>query len=418
MVDFTIGPAHLVRFDAASPVPLAALPDDLLPDHLHLPVMGHLDVDSNAIPVWIHKASDYLDRNGTPRTLPYNHIGLSWRAWSELQKLPTALDQEAVLVIDGMELVTVAGALANDLPAGNEVHISERLALSMGFRRFRHRPACLLSTDRVCAPIRLVTRKKASNTTLRAGMLTRALFELEVGNEVQLSLIPRRRRTPFDSLSSRVRLEPTTDSIWGTSIIFLGGAIFVARVIDGLFEAILRVLLGAPAQPVRVVQGHPGDDNADRRIVRLHPAVFPVLGIAPGMQIFIHWGKERTAAVALEDYQPHSPVVPTFLGNRQTAGPRAYLPGEFPPHLVARVSLAVRYDLRMPTETVALARRRMRTLLMSQLNQLTIPVTGLLLAGLALKGIRGWIFYTGLGVVVLLGLLPLRRSSPPKGPWP
>jgi hypothetical protein len=198
----------------------------------------------------------------------------------------------------------------------------------------------------------------------------------------------------------------------------MGAAILSARALESLLEALLLLLLGAPGQPVRVERAHPGDDNADRRVIRLHSAVFPVLGISPGMQVFVHWERARTAAIALEDYQPHSPTIPKFLESRQAVGIRQSLPPEFPPHLVARVSLAVRQDLGMPANSVAVVRRRVRTLVMSQLNQLTIPVTGLFLAGLAIKGIRGWLFYSALIIVVLLGLLPLRRAAPPRGRWP
>jgi hypothetical protein len=422
MTDFSLGPAPVVRFDAPSPIPFAALPADMVPPELILPVIGRLEVVGRSMAVWIFKASDYLDRNGQPRSLEPAHIGLSGRAWSALRKVSPGPSGDALLVVTGAQPLTVAGALADDLPAGIDVHISSELAISMerhpGSRRFRRKPTYLLSTPHVCAPVRPVARTGGARTTLRAGMLTRALFELEVGNEVQLSRIPRRHVDLVRSLSSRAKFGLPKDSSWNVLVVILGAVILAARLVDSILETFLRVLLGAPAQPIRVVQGHPGDDNVDRRVVRLHPATFPVLGITPGMQVFIHWDKARTVAVALEDYQPHSPTIPTFLGNRQASGPRANIPGEFPPHLVGRVSLAVRQDLGMPAETVAVVRRRMRTLLMSQLNQLTIPVAGLLLAGLAIKGIRTWLFYGTLGIVVLLGLLPLRKSSPPRGRWP
>lgn len=381
-----------------------------------LPVVGRLDVDGRSIPVWVHKASDYTDRHGRPRTLPHRHIGLSASAWSALHSVRA--EAEALLIIEGAQSLKVAGAMASDLPAGNEVHISEELARLLGRRRFGRSPACLLSSARVCAPVKTVSRKSGHFSTMRAGMLTRALFELEVGDEVQLSLIPRRRPHPLRSLVQRAGLGPPRDSPWGVLVIVMGAAILSARALESLLEALLLLLLGAPGQPVRVERAHPGDDNADRRVIRLHSAVFPVLGISPGMQVFVHWERARTAAIALEDYQPHSPTIPKFLESRQAVGIRQSLPPEFPPHLVARVSLAVRQDLGMPANSVAVVRRRVRTLVMSQLNQLAIPVTGLFLAGLAIKGIRGWLFYSALIIVVLLGLLPLRRAAPPRGRWP
>jgi hypothetical protein len=418
MADFIIGPAPLVRFDVANPLPFAALPPDMLSDRLRLPVIGHLDVAGYRFPLWIHRASDYYDRDGKPRTLTAGCIGLSNVPWAALQKVYPEKDPEGALVVDNARLLKVSGALADDLPAGNEIHISEKIAAAMGYRRFGRKPTLLLCSSHVCAPIRIVTRRAGSENRLRAGMLTRALFELAVDDEVQLSQIPRRRRHSLRSLANRAKPGPLQGSFQDVPIIMLGIAIFAARIIDGALEMLLRFLLAAPAQPVRVVHGHPGDDNADRRVVRLHPALFPVLGTSPGMQVFLEWGKGRTIAVALEDYQPHSVVSPTFLANRQASGHKIKLPDEFPPHLVARVSLAVRQDLGMPTDTVTVVRRRLRTLVMSHLNQLTIPIAGLLLAGLAIKGVRGWPFYSALGIIVALGLLPLRRSTPPRGRWP
>lgn len=178
------------------------------------------------------------------------------------------------------------------------------------------------------------------------------------------------------------------------------------------------MLLRAPRQPIRVVQAHPGDDSSDRRVVRLHPSVFASLGISPGMQVFVRWGKQMTIAIALDDYQPHSSEIPTFLRSRQTAGTRRDLPAEFPPHLVARVSMAVRRDLGMSNDTVAEVQRRLRTAVLSQLKQLLIPVTGLLLAALAIPRFNGWRLYAGFATVIILGLVPLRKPPPPRGRWP
>jgi len=418
MADTTIGPARVVRSNAASPVPLALVPAKLLPSNLILPVIGHLDVSGGSFPVWIYRASDYSHRSSPSLG---SAIGLSSGAWSALRRVcpaGEAAEPEASLVIDRPHRVTVSGALASDLPRGNDVHVSQELARALGSRRLRRSPECLLSTSRLCAPVRVVGRRSHGNTILRAGMLTRALFEFQVGDDVQLSLIPRAPRQVVRSLRSRTTAAPSAGSPFGALTIVWGAVILFCRLFDWLVEALLRALLRAPGQPVRVVQGHPGDDSPDRRVVRLHPSVFPVLGITPGMQVFLQWGKGRTTAIALDDYQPHSPTIPTFLRERQAAGTRLDLPPEFPPHLVARVSLAVRRDLGMSSDTVAVIRRRLRTAVLSHLNQLIIPVAGLILAALAIKGFQGWKLYTGLGLVIIFGLVPLRKSPPPSGRWP
>ena len=416
--DTTIGPAEVVRFDALSPLPTAIVSSEAVPGSLILPVIGHLELDRQNIPVWITRASDYLDKDAQPRTLPADQIGLSNGVWVALRRLNAKTDTDGLLIVDSPHTVRVAGALASDLPGGNDVHVAMDLAVQLGRRGLRRKPECLLSTNKICAPVRIVGRTANSETSLRAGMLTRALFELRVGDNVQLSRIPRAPGRFRRSLSRRARSGPPTGPFVGVVAVFWGAVILAGRLVDVLVETALRILIRAPGQSVRVVQAHPGDDSSDRRIVRLHPSVFPVLGITPGMQVFVQWGRERTIAIALEDYQPHSETIPSFLRSRQAAGTRLDLPGEFPPHLVARVSLSVRYDLGMSSDTVAIIRRRLRTAVLQQMNQLSIPVAGLLLAALAVPDFRGWHLYGGLALVVILGLLPLRKPPPPRGRWP
>jgi hypothetical protein len=415
--DSVIGPAPLARFDAATPLPTTVLPDEMIPDSLIVPVIARLEVAGRSFPVWVTRLTDYVDGASRPKTLPSRHIGVSNGVWLTLQRLDTPPGADGRLIIDTPRTLRVAGALASDLPRGNDVHVSPELASQLGRRAFRRKPECLLSTTRLCAPVHVVGRP-GNSSLLRAGMLTRALFELKVADDVQLSRMPQAQRQLRRSLSSRAKSGPPATGALALPVVLWGAAILVGRLLDDFLEMVLRLLIRAPQQPVRVVQAHPGDDSADRRIVRLHPSTFPVLGITPGMQVFVRWGRGRTIAIALEDYQPHSPDIPTFLRSRQAAGTRSDLPGEFPPHLVARVSLSVRFDLGMSSDTVATVRRRLRTAVLSQLNQLSIPVAGLILAALAVPDFRGWRFYSGLALVVILGLLPLRKPPPPRGRWP
>jgi hypothetical protein len=99
---------------------------------------------------------------------------------------------------------------------------------------------------------------------------------------------------------------------------------------------------------------------------------------------------------------------------RYDAGP----PTDFPPHLIARVPAPMRRLLEIPPGTVVVVRRRLRPALVSYLNQLTLPVAGLVLAAAAVPAVRGWPLLLGLLAAVVLGLAPLRTTNPPRGRWP
>jgi hypothetical protein len=51
-------------------------------------------------------------------------------------------------------------------------------------------------------------------------------------------------------------------------------------------------------------------------------------------------------------------------------------------------------------------RRKLRPALIGQLNQLTVPVAGLVVAAAALPEARGWLLLLGGTLAVILGLAP------------
>jgi hypothetical protein len=168
---------------------------------------------------------------------------------------------------------------------------------------------------------------------------------------------------------------------------------------------------------LRTTQAPVGDDASS--VIRLHPAVFPSLGLRPGTQVLVTWCDLRVAALALEDYERYDAETRSFIDQRQaverTASPAS---PPLPPHLVARLSLNLRRELGIPAHTVVEVRRRLRPMVVSQLNQLTIPVAGIFLAGVAVDELRGWPLAAGLAIVILLALAPLRQARPPRGLWP
>lgn len=122
------------------------------------------------------------------------------------------------------------------------------------------------------------------------------------------------------------------------------------------------------------------------------------------------------AALALEDYEPYSVEASSWVEERQavelTVTP---MPRQLPPHLVARLSMTTRRQLGIPGQTVVEVRRRLRPMVVSQLNRRAIPVAGIYLAGVAVESLRGWPLAVGLAIAVLFGLAPLRRAT---ATWP
>jgi hypothetical protein len=164
----------------------------------------------------------------------------------------------------------------------------------------------------------------------------------------------------------------------------LSWPLFGLRLVDYGCEVILRLIFGTQPMSFRIIQAHPGDDDL-RDTLRLHPAAFTALGLAPGGQVLIDWAGQRTSVRALEDHNPFGGSLSSYV--RGVVGVRydAELPQDFPSHLVARVPAPVRRHLGVPPNTVVVMRRRIRPSLVGQLNQLTMPLAGLVLAAAAVR---------------------------------
>jgi hypothetical protein len=238
------------------------------------------------------------------------------------------------------------------------------------------------------------------------------------GDPVQLARItPADLHRSFRSIRERT-IAPERSSVLGrAAAVPVRLARRAARLLDFGLETALRALLRSPTAVVRTTQSPVGDDSAS--VIRLHPELFASLGLRPGMQVTVTWCGLQVAALALNDYEAYDQETSSFLKERQaverTASPDS---SPLPAHLVARLSLSTRHQLGIPAQTVVEIRRRLRPMVLSQLNQLTIPVTGIFLAGAAIPSLRGWPLVGGLAIVILFGLAPLRRASPPKGLLP
>jgi hypothetical protein len=111
------------------------------------------------------------------------------------------------------------------------------------------------------------------------------------------------------------------------------------------------------------------------------------------------------------------PYVPPGLGLALLDLDSPAMPEDFPQRLLVAIPPSVRRHLNIPPDTVVEIRRRVRTRFVSELNQLIIPVTALVLAAVAVP-LKWWEDVIGVVLVLLFGLAPMRIPKPPRGRWP
>jgi hypothetical protein len=276
----------------------------------------------------------------------------------------------------------------------------------------------LTTADRVVLPVKLIKRPISDDAVL-IPMALRTLGGLKPGTAVQLAALP---GVPFRErlaeASTRILHWRPRRPLARMSLVALGYLLLLTRFLDVCSEFVLRMAFRSQGLTFRVVQAHPGDDEL-RDTIRLHPSAFTTLGLRPGGQVLLHWGGRRMAVRALEDQKPFdgqlSGHVLESVGLRLDTAP---LPETFPAHLVVRIPAPIRGALNIPPSTIVELRRKLRPALQGQLNQLTVPVAGLVAAAAALPEVRGWPLVIGGLVAVALGLAPLRMPRPPRGPWP
>jgi len=343
------------------------------------------------------------------------HLALSGRVQ---RRLGLTASDDLVLELPGRALRTVRTPGATDLPLGASVQVSSTTYGSLSTGNHVRRRALLTTPDQVVLPVKLVKRPISDEAVL-VPMSLRTLGGMRPGTEVQLTAIP---RAPFRerlALASTRVLQWRPRSAWArASLVLLGYLLLVARLLDVAAEFLLRIAFRSQPLTFRVVHAHPGDDDL-RDTIRLHPSAFTTLGLRPGGQVLLHWGGKRMAVRVLEDQKP-------FDGARsehvlQSVGVRldsTDLPDSFPAHLIVRIPAPIRGALNIPPNTIIELRRKLRPALLGQLNQLTVPVAGLVAAAAALPEVRGWPLVVGSLVAVALGLAPLRMPRPPRGPWP
>lgn len=387
--------------------PVAVVPDAALPPGLRTPRPAVLTSGARRLPVLLHRAGDILD--AAPTVLE-GRIALPLRLQHVLGL--TAGDPVVLTADVGLSL-TVRAARADDLPVGARVHVgTDALAELEAQGASGHR--VLLLSGELQLPVRVEARPSVPVGEVRVSMLLRTLAGADKGSAVTLAPLPLGRDRHLHAAALRQRVGRWSS---GPAGVALGLLVLLLRSLDLVLEHVLRPALLAPAVAVRTEQGQLGDDTED--VVRAHPALLASLGLPEqGGQAVLSWGRRRTAVLVAPDI-PDDVAPSGHLGRHRasatTEHPRA---ADFPRHLLVRVSATSRQVLGMPPVTVVELRRRLRPLVLRQLNALLTPLLGLLLASVAIEGLPvGGLVAAGVAVVVL-GLAPLRLSRPGRGLWP
>lgn len=343
------------------------------------------------------------------------HIGLSNRAWRTLGLNDTD-DKSVELVAPSYRHVRILTSKVDDIPVGLSVHVNRSLAQELGSRHDGARWA-LASCSGQAQPVKLVVRKDLEANRLRMSMLVRILFGVKSGNDLYLVAYPAKNNADWIN-SLHDRLPSIRRRISNPRLLTaLGVVVFSFRLVDAALEWCLRLLFRAPEIAIRTIQAQTGDD--DSRNVRLHPSVFAALGIQSGEQVIIGWGGQRAIAIALADYKLPSDGPMTVLSQAQMVElSGTWSENAFPDHLIGRISAQIRHDLNAPALTVITVRRRVRTLVVTHINQLVIPLGGVLVTAAALPQLRGWPLVVAAIVATVLSLGNLRIPHPRKGLWP
>ncbi|MFD2025594.1 hypothetical protein [Promicromonospora aerolata] len=186
----------------------------------------------------------------------------------------------------------------------------------------------------------------------------------------------------------------------------------VSEAVDRTMERLWRALFRAPEFSARVVQAHAGDDGAP--IVTLHPAVFDRIGIESGQQVLVRWGGREVVALAVADHDPPTSGSPTESMKKVQRVNRLWpdLPEGISPHVTVRMSTRLRDQLGAPVATVVTVRRRMRPVLVQNLNSLVIPLASLVLAGAALPEPHWPVLGLGTALMSVFALARLRIPQP------
>jgi hypothetical protein len=380
-----------------SPVPIAVMTEEMIASVRMASGMRVIAASGRIrLAVWIRSTAESPQKTATDRS---DIVWLSKRACDllHLQSFPTAV----VLEVEEPDTMNVLPAFVDDLPRAAVVDVNGSARRRFGKWAIAYGPSIAL-------PV-LVRRRRVAAGSVRMTMLTRTLAGVNDAAAPQLRLAPLQRE----------RLAWRDDQRGRTAI---GGPFGVAisavyrgmRHVVSLFELLLRPLVHAPELPMRTAEAKLGDDT--NRVVRIAREAFSVLGIRPGDEVFVQWANRRVIAVAHEEFET-TPESTARAATVDTWGHDAQI-STLARHLVIGIAAEMRAELRIPRRTVVTVRRRVITLFVQRLNELTVPVGGLLLAALTIQGLSRALVAVGIVVVTILAMLPARYRVPPRGRWP
>lgn len=335
-------------------------------------------------------------------------VGIGSIAFTDRAKDDLDFDYGEKVIVEppkSIRQVRVRLPSARDLPEALSVHVNTE---TFGFfnKKGKRRLYVLLTAKGMAIPVRLVERATPGNQIEMASTIRAACgLTGHEGWTVQLAELP-----VEDRPGKVAPAKPSARSGRTAAARLLRRG---ARLLDILVEGLLRPALKAQPLPFRVVKAPLGDDDL-RDTIRLRGDALDALGVKVGGQVFLDWADRQVAVrvLALPD-----PYVSPELGLAGLDPDSAPVPEDFPQQLLVSIPPSVRRTLNIPPATVIEIRRRLRTAIISQMNQLTIPVVALALAAAVIPDVKWWQILLGAVLALVFGLAPLRIPKPPPGRW-
>jgi hypothetical protein len=356
-----------------------------LDSRLILPVAVTVTSGSTKQAMWLYDQSMFPSQPDEP-ALGSGELAVSHAVAQRVFRQAPGSPFEATLDLPVRRRLTVALARVDDLPSGDSIQMSVQDAQLLGVEGV----SALVTTRKgTLASAKVQVRDHVHPGSVKIPMVLRTMLSIQRSDDVMVSLSrPVLREVPGPRRISKL-----------------------TRRADRLLEKLLRRIFRAPAAAMLVTQMPPGDDDTVD-IARIDAHVLAGLGLQAGEQALLSW-QGAVSAVRLLVALPRDGTDRVL--EVQGVDRRVDFSDGVPATLVIQVSAAVRRDLGLPVGAVVSVRRRVRTSAQSKLNQLTIPLLGLLLAAAAIKDVPWWAIFAGAGLTSILGLANLRVPRPPRG---
>ncbi|WP_369371873.1 N-formylglutamate amidohydrolase [Promicromonospora sp. Populi] len=367
-----------VPLKIASGLPTAVVHPDLLPG-TNGPVPITVTADDHATVAWAWSAA----ADGIPeaaRSISPGQVGVSRRLRAAVSGAMSVSVQ-----VPPIKQLSTYSALVDDMPSADEVQVNPA-DIKPG--------TYLLVQGGVTAWVQAVPRDHVRPGTVRLAYQLRLLTASDRATDNQLVALVAAAPDVVRHGVQADRLQRVNDAV------------------DRTMERLWRALFRAPEFSARVIQAHAGDDGTS--IVTLHAAVFDRIGIESGQQVLVRWGGREVVALAVADHDPPTSGSPTQSMKDMQRVNRLWpdLPEGISPHVTVRMSTRLRDQLGAPVATVVTVRRRLRPVLVGNLNSLVVPLASLVLAGAALPDPHWGALGLGTALMSVFALARLRIPQP------